>query len=109
MREGTNPDTKNIRGVTPLWIAAAYEHEAVVKVLAHRTDVNVNSVSVSGRPPLFWPSSKGNERVVAVLIEAGADPDLVDENGATPVNVARKNGHGRVVKILEQSRENRLA
>ncbi|KAH6970504.1 hypothetical protein BKA56DRAFT_678495 [Ilyonectria sp. MPI-CAGE-AT-0026] len=102
---GTKPDTKNTRGGTPLWIAAANGHEAVVKVLAQRTDVNVNSRSISGRSPLFWPSSDGNERVVVILKDAGADANLVDENGDTAVTVARRNGHERVAKILERSGE----
>jgi hypothetical protein len=101
--EGTKPDTKNIKGVTPLWIAAKYGRYAVVKVLAQRTDVNVNSISLSGKSPLFWPSSIGNERVVAILMEAGADPDLMDENGDTALTVARKYGHQRIAKLLERS------
>ncbi|KAK4205473.1 ankyrin repeat-containing domain protein [Triangularia verruculosa] len=101
IREGTIPDTKNIRGVTPLWIAAAKGHEAAAKVLAERQDVDVNSKSITGRSPLFWPSGGGYERVVAILIGTGADPNLADENGETAITVARKNGHGEVVKLLE--------
>ncbi|KAH7124601.1 vegetative incompatibility protein HET-E-1 [Dactylonectria macrodidyma] len=100
IHEGTKPDTKNIRGETPLWIAAYYEHEAVVKVLAQRTDVDVNSRSIAGRSPLFWPCSEGDERVVVILMEAGADPHLVDENGDAAITVARRQGHERVAKIL---------
>jgi ankyrin repeat protein len=108
IREGTKPDTKNIRGESPLWIAAAYGHEAVVEVLAQRADVNVNSMSISRRSPLFWPSSEGYERVVAILMEAGADPDLVDENGDTALTVARRNGYEGIAKILERSGENKV-
>ncbi|KAK4235549.1 ankyrin repeat-containing domain protein, partial [Achaetomium macrosporum] len=107
MHEGIKPDTKNIRGETPLWIAARHGHEAVVEALAQRTDVDVNSLSIAGRSPLFWPSSYGNERVVAILLEAGADPDLMDENGDTAVTIARRNGHERIAKMLEQSGKKR--
>ena len=87
-----------------MWIAARYRQAAVVKVLVQRADVNVNSISVHGRAPLFWPSYLGYEQVVALMIEAGADLGPVDENGDTAVIVARRNGHGRVVKMLEWSR-----
>lgn len=61
-------------------------------------------MSVSGRSPLFWPSSAGYERVVAILTEAGVDPRFVDKNGNTAVTVARQNGHERVVELLERLR-----
>ncbi|KAF4455375.1 Vegetative incompatibility protein HET-E-1 [Fusarium austroafricanum] len=102
---GTKPDTKNINGETPLWIAARNRCDTVVQVLAQRTDVNVNSRSISGRSPLFWPSSHGNERILAFLMQAGADASIVDENGDTAVTVARRNGHERVAKVLELSRD----
>jgi len=103
LREGTQPDVKNIESVTPLWIAAVYGQKAVVEVLARREDVNVNSLDVSGRPPIFWPSAYGYEAIVSLLIASGADPRFVDVNGDTAVSVARKRGHERVVRILERS------
>lgn len=102
IHRGINPDMKNTRGETPLWIAASNGHGAVVETLAQRTDVNVNSLSVAGRSPLFWPSSRGYERVVAILIEAGADPSFVDEDGDTAIIIASQRGHDRIVEILER-------
>ncbi|KAL6886872.1 Pfs, NACHT, and ankyrin domain protein [Trichoderma evansii] len=102
IHEGINPDMKNIKGETPLWIAAANGREAIVKNLAQRTDVDVNSMSISGRSPLFWPSWRGYERVVAILMEAGADPRYADMDGNTAVIVAKQNGHERVARILER-------
>lgn len=62
----------------------------------------VNSLSTANRSPLFWPSCYGYERVVAILLEAKADPSFVDENGETASQrVARKNGHTGIAKALE--------
>ncbi|KAM3551437.1 hypothetical protein MY1884_007721 [Beauveria asiatica] len=66
------------------------------------SSANVNSLSIAGRSPLFWPLSQGYEKVVAILLEAKADPGLVDENGDTAVTVARKNGHESIAKALEK-------
>jgi ankyrin repeat protein len=104
IHQGTNPDMKGDQGITPLYIAAKYGHEAVVEVLAQRTDVNVNSKTPFGRSPLYWPSSMGYERVVAILMEAGADPSFVDGAGDTAVTAARQHGHERIVQILEKLR-----
>ncbi|OAA34802.1 Ankyrin repeat-containing domain protein [Beauveria brongniartii RCEF 3172] len=102
IQEGAKPDLRNASGVTPLWIAAEEGHDAVVRILAQRLDVDVNSLSIAGRSPLFWPSNYGYEKVVAILLEADADPSLVDENGDTAVIVARKNGHESIAKVLQK-------
>ncbi|EJP69845.1 ankyrin repeat-containing protein [Beauveria bassiana ARSEF 2860] len=102
IQEGVKPDSKNPKGLTPLWIAAREGHDAVVRILAQRLDVDVNSLSIAGRSPLFWPSNYGYEKVVAILLEAKADPGLVDENGDTAVSVARNNGHKSIAKAFEK-------
>jgi ankyrin repeat protein len=89
--------------VTPLWIAAARRHKAIVELLVQREDVNVNSLCERGRSPIFWPSAEGDEAIVSLLMVAGADPGFVDENGDTAASIARKHGHERVLQILERS------
>ncbi|KAK4178043.1 hypothetical protein QBC36DRAFT_112384 [Triangularia setosa] len=98
--EGIYPDTANIRGETPLWISAARGHTAVVDVLLKTRKANVNSRSVSGRSPIFWPSAQGFDRIVAMLIDAGARGDFVDQEGQTAISMARKHGHCRIVDLL---------
>jgi ankyrin repeat protein len=100
--KGVQPDSTNIWGEHLFWIAAKYGRTAVVDALAQRTDVNVNSMSVSGRSPLFWPSEFGHERVVAILVNAGVNLNLIDKNGDTAVSVARKMGHQRIIDIFQR-------
>ncbi|KAF3074393.1 hypothetical protein CFAM422_003627 [Trichoderma lentiforme] len=100
----TDPDIKDCNGETPLYVAAAHGHEAVVKVLVQRRDVNVNSTSIFGKSPLYWPSYFGYKGIVAILMDAGADPHLVNKDGLTAVAIAREEGHSEVVKILERTR-----
>ncbi|KAL7928822.1 hypothetical protein V8C35DRAFT_317137 [Trichoderma chlorosporum] len=102
IHKGTNPDLETALGETPLWMAAMLGYDAVVKVLVRRKDVDVNSISKSGISPLFIASSRGHLEIVGILLKAGADPHLVDENGDTALMVARRNRHERVVEILEQ-------
>lgn len=98
--EGIHPDTANAKGVTPLWISAAQGHTAVVDILIKTGKVNINSRSVSGWSPIFWPSVQGFDRIVAMLIDAGARADFVDEEGQTAISMARKHGHRRIVHLL---------
>ncbi|KAK4232850.1 ankyrin repeat-containing domain protein [Achaetomium macrosporum] len=91
--EGIYPDTANVRGETPLWISAAKGNTAVVGILLKTRKADVNSRSASGRSPIFWPSARGFDRIVTMLIDAGARADFVDEEGQTAISMARKHGH----------------
>ncbi|KAI1325809.1 hypothetical protein F5Y16DRAFT_253655 [Xylariaceae sp. FL0255] len=98
-----DPDQKNIRGVSPLSIAASSGHIEVVKCLVRRPDVNVNSMSISGRSPIFWPSAYGFADIVQELVAAGAVIDFMDTDGETAISVAKKYGHPDIVQILTHS------
>jgi ankyrin repeat protein len=47
-------------------------HEALVKLLIVRNDVDVN-IKVSGQTPLSWAAVNGHEAVVKLLLEKGAE------------------------------------
>ncbi|KAK2600176.1 hypothetical protein QQS21_005121 [Conoideocrella luteorostrata] len=100
LRKGTKPDLKNLYGQTPLWIAAMQGHTAVVTILSQRPDVDVNSLSNSRQSPLFWPSRFGRKGIVAILLNAGANPNYVDKEGNTALTYARENGHKEVIELL---------
>jgi hypothetical protein len=88
----TPVDLRNIRGVTPLWIASAHGHEAVVYVLLATDAVDVNVRSVIGRTPLFWAAANGHSEVVKLLLGGGAGQNYTDEEGRSPVSIAVRAG-----------------
>lgn len=49
---------------TPLSQAAESGHEAVVKLLVERDDVEVGSKDEFGQTPLSWAAEEGHETVV---------------------------------------------
>ena len=49
---------------------------------------------------LFVAAQKGQDARVRALLAAGADKDLVNNNGATSLLVAAWNGHDAVVRVL---------
>jgi len=55
-------------GRTPLLWAAWQGHEAVVKLLVGRDDVEVHSKDNYGQTPLFWAAQKGHEAVAKLLM-----------------------------------------
>ena len=100
LTQGIEPDLKNIRCISPLWVAAARGHLKVVQVLLNTTLVDVNSRSLSGKSPLFRPAASGYLEIVKLLLEEGADRNVADENGDTPCSIGRKNGHYKIAKLL---------
>lgn len=48
--------------------------------------------------------SKGYQGATAMLIKAGADPSLVDDEGKTAFDIARDNGGGPILKLLLQKK-----
>jgi len=100
LEEGVEPDLKNPYQISPLWIAAAKGHTRVVQLLLGTKLVSVNSKSISRRPPIFWAAANGYEDVVGLLLEAGADPSVMDKDGQTPLSMATRYGHAKIAKML---------
>ncbi|QKW34365.1 ankyrin repeat domain-containing protein [Actinomadura sp. NAK00032] len=44
-----------------------------------------------------------HQEVVALLLEAGADPEPADRQGATPLRHAEREGHGEIAKLLRDA------
>ncbi|RYP81792.1 hypothetical protein DL769_001832 [Monosporascus sp. CRB-8-3] len=76
-------------------------HEALVKLLIVRDDVDVN-IETSSQTPLSWAAERGHVAVVKLLLETGkVDMDLKDDiSGRTPLSWAAAGGHEAVVKLL---------
>ena len=79
-------DSLNKRGSSPLTLAAYYNNIEVANYLIDKVD-NINGNSDDGTP-LMAAVVKGHVEIAKALIEAGADPNLTDANGATALHYA---------------------
>ena len=50
--------------------------------------------------PLWWLAMHGNIRLLQTLVDAGADVNLADKDGWTPLSVAAFHGHAECIKAL---------
>lgn len=99
---GADPNRAGGGGETPVHAAAFVDDPAFLRVvLEHGGDPNVRN-PVTGAPPLARAILGQNRSQVEMLLDAGAEPDLADNNGDTPLHVAARTNSGQtVLRLLE--------
>jgi hypothetical protein len=101
LKTGAIADSKGRDGRSPLSIAAQHGHEAVVRLLLARDDVDVNSKDSSDRTPLLWAARNGHEATVKLfLARDDVDVNSKDSSDRTPLLMAARRGHEEVVKLF---------
>lgn len=89
-------------GLTP---ACEKGHLDVVRLLLATTDINVNHTNFVGWTPLIEAiilndGGPTQQAIIKLLIEHGADTQMVDKYGVTPLELAREKGYSEIEKIL---------
>ncbi|KAF8421782.1 ankyrin repeat-containing domain protein [Tirmania nivea] len=94
-------DLHDDTGRSPLSWAAGRGHQAVVKLLLERNDVDVDASDEDGQSPLSWAAKNGHEAVVQLLLERNdVDVNAKGKGGRSPLSWAAENGHEAVVQLL---------
>jgi len=75
------------------------------QILSHNDNVNPNARNTDdlAMTGLMMASANGHESCVQLLLDYGANPELVDEEGWPALAFAAKHGHANCVKLLEQA------
>jgi ankyrin repeat protein len=80
---GADINSRNSEGLTPLHTAAHIVYPQLVKFYLQR-GVEVDPVSDNGTTPLLTAGMFGNEAQMAMLLEAGANPNVENASGFKP-------------------------
>ena len=113
-----DPNAKNKKGNTPLYLAATTpERRMKLKVLKQliTAKADTNLANNNGNSPLHAAAGCSNENFIKLLLNAKANPDAKNNLGKTPENIAENNGkhakasqdakdrYARIVKLLTQA------
>jgi ankyrin repeat protein len=96
---GADVRRTNAYGATSVAVAAALGHADVLQVLLRVDPRGAQTVDQNGAAPLHVAAARGRTSSVAALLRAGAPADAT-WRGLTPIDIARRNGHGHVVRLL---------
>ncbi|MGO1383322.1 MAG: ankyrin repeat domain-containing protein [Arachnia sp.] len=80
-------------------------HVEIVRYLAQETDVNVNLTNICGWTPLLEAillrdGGPVQQQIVSLLLDAGADPGMVDQWGVSPLQHATDKGFTEIASLL---------
>merc|ERR1712098_54547 len=87
---GANVNAADQNGVTALHMASSRQNEEIVKSLLAK-EPNINAQNASYQTPLMYAAKMSIMKNVEILLKAGADAKLRDEDGKTAGYLYAKN------------------
>lgn len=107
IEQGVDVRFVDAEGRSALMLAAFDGHTNIVRLLLEN-DSPANHVDCVGRTALIYASSGPNHETVQALLNAGADPDVVDKvEGFTALMFAAAEGQKEVVQALLKFKANK--
>lgn len=98
LKQGVDPNTATPTGETALHWAAHRDDLNVARELIHAgAKIVPNRYGLSALVPAC---ANGNAAMIELLLDAGADPNLSEPDGRTPLMVASKTGKSEAVRTL---------
>lgn len=89
-------------GGTPLQIAVELNREGIAKILLENgADVNLASPE-DGATPLHVAVKNNNLSIVIALLDKGANQDAIDNQGLTPLDIAKESNHIDIIKFFSK-------
>lgn len=89
-------------GHSALHWAAAKNNTELAKWLIYKHSISLALRNNAESTPLHTAAQNGHLQVCELLLQAGADPLLLDAEGSSPLAVAKERGHSAVAKALEK-------
>ncbi|KAF7989329.1 hypothetical protein HCN44_008003 [Aphidius gifuensis] len=103
LHDGCNINIVDNSGFNLLHFAAYYCHDVCLKtILCYDKNININSQNNAGDTALHIASKLGYKAIVNTLVECGADRDIKNKRGQTPLTIA----HNKIIIKIINSNNN---
>lgn len=108
VEHGANSTLLNRFGGTALIPAGEHGHVEVIKYLLENTKIDVNHINNPGWTALLEAIILNNggprqQQAVQLLVDHGANVNIADKGGITPLQHARAKGFTEIARILEKA------
>ena len=90
-------------GTPALSMVAELDNIEMARVLLRTPDIQINRVGKDRLTALAIASRKGHKEIVELLLKKGAEPNIRDKYGTTPLHYAALYGHMAIVETLLHS------
>ena len=100
INKGADVNIADNDGWTPLMFSAQEGHLTTVQALLSVPAININAKNLHRKTALHEAANHGKDNVVKALIDNGADVNITDHDGWTPLMFAAEQGHLRTVQAL---------
>jgi ankyrin repeat protein len=100
---GANVNTANHNKITPLHWGVEYNNVAIVKLLLKK-GADLNARDGINETPLHWAAWTGNYQSAKWLVRYGANPRVPNNTGVTPIDLAKRQEHQKLYRLLTKKR-----
>ena len=100
LEKNIDPDQADLQGNTPFIIAAVTGQTKIMEKLLATGKVAVDSKGQDGLTALAYAGQNSDEKVVEIILDAGANINLTDDNGNTALMHAAGTGNTSMVALL---------
>ncbi|KAH6580859.1 hypothetical protein BASA61_009366 [Batrachochytrium salamandrivorans] len=106
---GANISHQDSQGWTSLHNAASQGHAEVTRILTASCPQCINLQSKSGFTSLMSASARGSTEIASILLDAGADPLLVNSSLDTAHDIALYNEHYALAEMISKAEKHWLS
>lgn len=103
LSDGTNIDTVDQQGNTPLMIATEVGNPRILNIILSHNP-NVNMQNAQGQTALMIAAEAGQLHAVQKLLSKGADNTITNNEGNSALTLASKFGHKQIVTFFQEKR-----